>query len=114
MAPGVLLTDWPAAHRGGRQGGSAVAAEDLVLALNCGLHSSEVALDPGLTAPPIITQSDRVTGAACLSPVLNHSISAGGGGGGGTGGGGEDLEYLSFPKRSHEATLVQAIVALAK
>lgn len=84
-----------------------------MLALNCGLHSSEAALDPGLTAPPIITQSDRVTGAACLSPVLNHSISAQGGGtGGGGGAGGEDLEYLCSPKLRHEATLVQTIVGV--
>lgn len=80
-----------------------------MLALNCGLHSSEAALDPGLTASPIITQSDRVTGAACLSPVLNHSISAGGGE---TGGGGEDLEYLCFPKTRPGATLVQTIVCM--
>lgn len=84
-----------------------------MLALNCGLHSSEAALDPGLTAPPIITQSDRVTGAACLSPALNHSISARGGErGGGRGAGGEDLEYLCFPKLRHEATMVQRIVCM--
>ncbi len=91
MAPGVLLTDCPEVVRGNKGGenlGSAVAVEDLLLAHSCRLHSSQAALDPRLTATPIISQSDRVAGAACLSPVLNHSISAAGGGGGGGEGGG--------------------------
>ncbi|CAB1444378.1 unnamed protein product [Pleuronectes platessa] len=70
----------------------------------CKLHSSQAALDPGLTATLIISQSDRVAGPACLSPVLNHSIIAeaaagggGGGGGGGRGGGGRRSEISLFP-----------------
>lgn len=39
--------------------------------------------EPSSDNPPIISRSDGVAGPACLSPVLNHSISAGGGGGGG-------------------------------
>lgn len=96
MAPGVLLTDWPEVVWGGiRRGrieGLQCAVVGLLLAHSCRLHSSQAALDPRLTATPIISQSDRVAGAACLSPVLNHSISAGGGGGGG------GLKYLSPPK----------------
>lgn len=127
MAPGVLLTDWPEAHRGGEGRGvggvrRGEEGEDLRVC-SCSRGSGAgpelwaaflwSCSGPWSDSPPIITQSDRVTGAACLSPVLNHSISARGGGtGGGGGGGGEDLEYLCSPKLRHEATLVQTIVCV--
>lgn len=59
---------------------------------------------PSSDSPAIISQSDRARGAACLSPVLNHSISAAAGGGGG---GRVCSEYLSFPKLTVAASTVQ-------
>lgn len=85
MAPGALLTDWPEVAAGGREtggggvrvgGSSAVAVKGLLLAQSCELHSSQAALDLGLTATLIIAQPDSAAGPVCLSPVLNHSISA--------------------------------------
>lgn len=106
---------WGASRRGGRRGEE---GEDLRVC-SCSRGSGAgpelwaaflwSCSGPWSDSPPIITQSDRVTGAACLSPVLNHSISARGGG---TGGGGEDLEYLCSPKLRHEATLVHTIVCV--
>lgn len=115
---------WGASRRGGEGGGGrrGEEGEDLRVC-SCSRGSGAgpelwaaflwSCSGPWSDSPPIITQSDRVTGAACLSPVLNHSISARGGGtGGGGGGGGEDLEYLCSPKLRHEATLVQTTVCV--
>lgn len=98
---------WFGGNKGGRDGrdwGSAVEGASLLLAQSCRLHSSQAPLDPCLAATPIISQSDRVTGAASLSPVLNHSISAAEGEGGGT----RNLFVLQNPHLQLRATLKTA------
>lgn len=85
MAPGVLLTDWP--EVGMRRGpGGDLRVCSCSRGSGAGPESWAAFLSsrsgPRSDSPPIISQSDRVAGPACLSPVLNHSISARRGGGG--------------------------------